>query len=103
MHEPSAILGLDPTGPVSVELLGGVAHLHLTRPDTSNALDLTTAQALRAAVSHLSSDERVLVVVVTGSGARFCGAETSRRCWRPKTASPTSTRSLASSTSHFRS
>ena len=56
-----------------MELLAGVAHLRLARPDSSNALDLSTAQALRAAVRHLSSDERVLVVVITGAGARFCG------------------------------
>lgn len=59
--------------PVSVELLSGVAHLRLSRPDSSNALDLSTAQALRAAVRQVSSDESVLVVVLTGSGARFCG------------------------------
>ena len=61
------------SSPVLVEVTDGVAHLTLARPNSSNALDLETARALRSALRQLCDDGDVRAVVVTGQGKRFCG------------------------------
>ncbi|WP_435122135.1 enoyl-CoA hydratase/isomerase family protein [Amycolatopsis thermoflava] len=50
---------------------GGVGWIRLDRPGVSNAIDLPTARALAEAVTAAEADE-VRVVLLTGSGARFC-------------------------------
>jgi 2-(1,2-epoxy-1,2-dihydrophenyl)acetyl-CoA isomerase len=58
--------------PVTLEVTDGVAHLRLDRPDAANALDLSTARALRSLVADAADDLAVRAVLVTGSGRRFC-------------------------------
>lgn len=50
----------------------GVAHVRLSRPDAANALNLTLARELGAAVRRARKDDEVKVVLLTGDGARFC-------------------------------
>lgn len=60
-------------GPVlySVDEPSGVAHVLLNRPDAANAL---SSQLVDALATHLVSfDRTVRVVVISGSGANFCG------------------------------
>lgn len=58
--------------PVLVEDRGGVRTIRLNRPESMNALDLATKEALKAAVTSAAQDESVRVVVLTGSGRAFC-------------------------------
>jgi len=57
---------------VSLTTDDGVAHLTLERSQTSNAFDLPFAVEFRAAIAEIASDPEVTVVVITGSGRRFC-------------------------------
>jgi 2-(1,2-epoxy-1,2-dihydrophenyl)acetyl-CoA isomerase len=50
----------------------GVGHIELNRPSASNALDLSTAMGLGAAIDAVGADESVGAVLVTGAGTRFC-------------------------------
>lgn len=61
----------DPT--VIVERDGGVVRLTLHRPDAANGIDLRMAEELLAATTALADDPSVRAVLLTGSGARFCG------------------------------
>jgi 2-(1,2-epoxy-1,2-dihydrophenyl)acetyl-CoA isomerase len=57
---------------VTLEVLDGVAHLELNRPDAANSVDLALARALRTAVDRVAVDDDVRAVLVTGAGKRFC-------------------------------
>lgn len=57
---------------VTCQVVDGVAHLELNRPDAANALDLATARALRVAVEQVAGDDGARAVLVTGAGKRFC-------------------------------
>lgn len=59
--------------PVLLTIEGGVARLTLNRPDAANAINIDLARGLRDATSELATTEGVRVVVLTGSGERFCG------------------------------
>ena len=61
-----------PTTPVRVErdLDGRRLTVTIDRPDVMNALDRSTLRALRAAFVEAGDDDRVGVVVLTGSGER---------------------------------
>lgn len=57
---------------LNYDVVDGVAHLELNRPDLANALDLDTAREFAAAVERAGTDVGVGAVLVTGAGSRFC-------------------------------
>lgn len=59
------------TDPVRYVCEEGVARIVLSRPARANAIDLSTAQALGAAVDRAAASD-VRAVVVLGEGRRFC-------------------------------
>jgi 2-(1,2-epoxy-1,2-dihydrophenyl)acetyl-CoA isomerase len=62
-----------PSGPLVLDKReNGVAFLTLNRPDRLNALNKDLAVALNAALSSISTDKHVSVVVLTGAGRAFC-------------------------------
>ena len=57
----------------------GVAVVTLNRPDRLNAMTLTMAGEIRAAMQQASDDDEVRVIVLTGAGRGFCaGADAAR-------------------------
>jgi len=56
--------------PVLITRDGAVGILTIDRPETLNALDLPTLEALEAALITLEADDGVHVIVVTGAGER---------------------------------
>src|SRR3954451_9683338 len=48
------------------------AEIVMNRPDVSNAVDLPMAMGLAEAIERAADDERVDVVLLRGSGERFC-------------------------------
>lgn len=58
--------------PLTLSIADGVAHLELTRPESSNAFDLAAARAFAEAVQNIERDDAVRVVLLTGAGKRFC-------------------------------
>ena len=58
--------------PVLIETNQGIARLTLNRPDVANVIDVALARALHDAVAEIAATEGVRVVVLTGSGKRFC-------------------------------
>lgn len=56
--------------PILYELKDAVALITINRPKTLNALDLTTLDALEAAVNRAMGDENVRVLLFTGAGDR---------------------------------
>ena len=57
--------------PVLYEQRGAVALITINRPDTLNALDIATLDALEAQVDRASADAGVRVLVFTGTGRAF--------------------------------
>ncbi|MGH3367390.1 MAG: enoyl-CoA hydratase/isomerase family protein [Nocardioidaceae bacterium] len=62
----------DETASVTYDVRSGVARITLNRPDTMNALNTHTKEALKAAIERAAADAEVRVVVITGSGRAFC-------------------------------
>lgn len=60
------------TGPVRVELDGGILRLTLARPEKKNALDRATVDALLGAFAAVAGSEQARVVVLEGEGEDFC-------------------------------
>ena len=60
---------------VRTSLDAGVATVRIDRPEAFNALDTATKQALLAALTQVSNDPQVRVVVLTGTGRSFCAGE----------------------------
>ncbi|HXY94671.1 MAG TPA: enoyl-CoA hydratase-related protein [Acidimicrobiia bacterium] len=58
---------------VLLDVRDGVAHLTLDRPEAANGIDAGMAQDLMAATVEIGLDDRVRAVLLSGSGARFCG------------------------------
>ncbi|MFT7547711.1 MAG: enoyl-CoA hydratase [Candidatus Azotimanducaceae bacterium] len=56
---------------VLIEREGAVGVVILNRPDKRNALDLTLRAAIATAVTELSGDSTVLVIVITGGDSIF--------------------------------
>src|SRR5690348_4882583 len=62
-----------PAGPVLLEHRhGGIAVLVLNRPDKLNALNSELSTALNEALTRISEDDSVRVVVLRGAGRAFC-------------------------------
>lgn len=57
---------------VLVEKNGPVTTVIISRPETRNAVDQETAQALRRAFADFEADQDALAAVFTGSGGCFC-------------------------------
>ena len=63
---------MDPS-PVLVAVdASGVATVTINRPAVRNAIDPDVIRALTDAFATLGGDDRVRIVVLTGSGAAFC-------------------------------
>jgi methylglutaconyl-CoA hydratase len=63
----------------AASVIDGVGHLTLRRPESRNALSPELAQTLIDAISALSTDESVRVVVLGAEGPAFCaGADLTR-------------------------
>ena len=60
------------SGPVTCEVVGGVAHVRLARADKLNALTLEMLDALVEAARGLRRDRSVRAVVLAGEGDAFC-------------------------------
>jgi len=56
---------------VLVSVADGIGHIRLNRPEAANAFDLETTRSFGEAVDRVA-EEDVLVVLLTGAGARFC-------------------------------
>lgn len=57
---------------ISLDIDGPVARLELNRPESSNAVDLPTAELWLEKVGQISRTTGVGAVLVTGAGKRFC-------------------------------
>jgi 2-(1,2-epoxy-1,2-dihydrophenyl)acetyl-CoA isomerase len=62
----------DAVSPVLLEVADGVATVTLNRPESMNSLDITTKQALLAALREAADDPAARCVVLTGTGRAFC-------------------------------
>lgn len=68
-----------PAGLLSIERHDEVALVRLRRPEKRNALSIDLRLELADAFGHLSEDEGVGCIVLTGTGAAFCsGMDTSQ-------------------------
>ena len=59
------------TDPILLETEGAIATLTINRPETLNALDIKTIQAMHAALDQVEKDNAIRVVVFTGAGRAF--------------------------------
>lgn len=57
--------------PVALRIADGIASLRFQRPEVLNAIDVSTAIALRDAVRAATSDASVRVIVLSGEGRAF--------------------------------
>lgn len=57
---------------VSIDVVGGVADVRLSRPEKMNALDDAMFEGLVDAVARIDADPEVRVVVLHGEGRAFC-------------------------------
>jgi 2-(1,2-epoxy-1,2-dihydrophenyl)acetyl-CoA isomerase len=57
---------------VALDVLDGVAHLTLDRPEARNAVSLELARDLYEATSELAGNQTVRVVLLRGRGDNFC-------------------------------
>jgi enoyl-CoA hydratase len=57
---------------INVETDGPITIVEIDRPDTRNAIDGPTADALRTAFLNFQADDDQLVAVLTGAGGHFC-------------------------------
>ncbi|MFC7959153.1 enoyl-CoA hydratase/isomerase family protein [Rhodococcoides kroppenstedtii] len=51
---------------------GRIARIVLSRPASSNAIDMALAEDFRAAIDRVADDPHVQVVVLSGAGKNFC-------------------------------
>lgn len=61
------------TEPLHIERAGSVSRIVLNRPDAGNTIDEAMAIAFGKAAQELAEDPGTRVVVLTGTGALFCG------------------------------
>ncbi|WP_370326926.1 crotonase/enoyl-CoA hydratase family protein [Euzebya sp.] len=57
---------------INVDIDGPITIVEIDRPESRNAIDGPTADALRQAFATFDADERQLVAVHTGAGEHFC-------------------------------
>jgi enoyl-CoA hydratase/carnithine racemase len=57
---------------VELDILDGIAHVTLNRPDKRNALDMAMFEALDEASRKLRRDRTLRAVIVSGKGEDFC-------------------------------
>jgi 2-(1,2-epoxy-1,2-dihydrophenyl)acetyl-CoA isomerase len=69
---PATAEPLIDSGPVLLDLDGGVARLRLNRPEASNGLDVPLLEALYAALMRCHGEPRVRAVLLSGEGPHFC-------------------------------
>jgi 2-(1,2-epoxy-1,2-dihydrophenyl)acetyl-CoA isomerase len=62
-------------GPLTYDVTDGIARITFNRPEAMNALDLSTKEALVAAVGRAAADPQARVVVLAGTGRAFCVGE----------------------------
>ena len=60
---------------ITTELINGVLHITLNRPDKYNAFNREMALALQAALDLAADDESVRAVLITGAGKAFCAGQ----------------------------
>lgn len=65
--------------PVTYETVDRTAVVTIERPETRNAVDRTTAEALLDAWRRFEADNQVYVGVLTGAGGTFCSGADLRR------------------------
>jgi len=61
------------TRTVLTEIDGPVMRITINRPEVRNAIDLTVAAGIAAAITDLDGREELRVGILTGSGSTFCG------------------------------
>lgn len=57
---------------ISLEKLGSVAVLTLTRPEARNAVDRAMMDEIRLALQEIEEDANIRVAILTGEGSVFC-------------------------------
>jgi enoyl-CoA hydratase/carnithine racemase len=62
-------------GAIEVEADGPIATVTINRPETRNALDRQTSQALVERLADLGADPTVRVVILRGAGGTFCSGD----------------------------
>src|SRR6516225_8186294 len=72
----------------------GVGHITLNRPECMNAVTTELARQLEHALSELSSDPAVNVIVIRGSGGNFCAGGDVAEVERLRSAGPEALRTL---------
>jgi enoyl-CoA hydratase/carnithine racemase len=72
----------------------GIGHITLNRPERMNAVTTELAGQLEDALSELSSDPAVNVIVIRGAGKNFCAGGDVAEVERLRTAGPESLRAL---------
>jgi len=60
---------------ITTELINGVLHITLNRPDKYNAFNREMALALQTALDKAADDESVRAVLITGAGKAFCAGQ----------------------------
>jgi 2-(1,2-epoxy-1,2-dihydrophenyl)acetyl-CoA isomerase len=60
------------SGPVLLDLDGGVARLRLNRPEASNGLDVPLLKALYDALMRCHGEPRLRALLLSGEGPNFC-------------------------------
>lgn len=69
MGDAEALIG---SGPVLLDLDGGVGRLRLNRPDAANGMNVPLLEALHGAALRCLGEPRVRAVLLSGEGKNFC-------------------------------
>lgn len=69
---PSVATPAAPTDRIVVEVVDGIAHATLHRPDKLNALDMPMLRALVSTPKRIAADRSVRAVILRGAGGAFC-------------------------------